>query len=428
LITGYLIVIITGTLFLLLPIATVQGETTTLLDAFFTAASATAVTGLTVVNTAEHWTRSGQTVIMLLIQIGGLGFMTITTLIFLLLGKRLYLRERLIIMEELNYRKISGVISLTRYILILTFAFELIGTILLYCFFKKMMPVGRAWYFSIFHAISAFNNAGFDLMGNSLEDYVDSVYINLVFSLLFIIGGLGFIVIAEVFSKLHHRSLSLHSRLVISITLILIVMGSVAILILEYNNPATLGLLDLKGKLLASFFQGVTPRTAGFNTITTGHFKDVSLFFLIILMFIGASPGSTGGGVKTTTVGALLIVVYNMALGKKDIEFLRRRFKRKDIYKTLTVVVISLMVIASVTLVLSFTEGFSFIQILFEVFSAFSTVGLSTGITPDLSSIGRIAIIFTMFIGRVGPFTIALALSRKYHERIRYPEEDILIG
>ncbi|MDI3547613.1 MAG: trk/ktr system potassium uptake protein [Halanaerobiales bacterium] len=428
LVLGYLIVITTGTLLLLLPVATISGKSTTLLDALFTATSATAVTGLIVVNTAEHWTRFGQTIIMLLVQIGGFGFMTSTTMLFLIFGKKMSLRERLIIMEELNYNKLSGVISLTRYIILLTFSLELIGAILLYQYFKNLMPAARAWYFSIFHAISAFNNAGFDLFGNSLRSFVSSTYINLVISFLFILGGLGFIVIAEIYRKLDLKSLSLHTKLVLTITLFITVFGTVAIFILEYDNPATIGNLSLKDKLLASFFQAVTPRTAGFNTVTIGHFKDVSLFLIILLMFTGASPGSTGGGVKTTTVGTLLIVVYNIALGKEDIEVFGRRLKKKDIFKTLSVVVISLLVIAAVTLVLTFTEQFAFIQIVFEVFSAFGTVGLSTGITSNLTSIGRIFIIITMFIGRVGPFTIALALGKRLRKGIRYPEEDILIG
>lgn len=222
--------------------------------------------------------------------------------------------------------------------------------------------------------------------------------------------------------------LSLHSKIVISITFILIIIGSLSIFVLEYNNPATIGNLSLKEKVLASLFQGTTPRTAGFNTIPIGNLKDATLFIMIILMFVGASPGSTGGGVKTTTLGTLLVVVYNMAARKEDMEIFNRRLKKKAIFKALTVVIISLLLIVSVTMLLSLSENFSFIQIFFEVFSAFGTVGLSTGITPELTTIGRIFIILTMFVGRVGPFTLALVIGKRYNKGIRYPEEDILIG
>jgi len=337
------------------------------------------------------------------------------------------LRDRLIIKEELNYNKLSGLVRLIRNIIILTISTEFVGATLLYLYFNNIFPEKKALFFSIFHSVSAFNNAGFDLFGNSLEDYFNSLYINFILSFLFIFGGLGFIVILELFSR-NISKLSLHSKFVLTITVVLIIVGTISLFILESDNPLTLGKLSLKNKLLAAFFQAVTPRTAGFNTIKISYFKDVSLFILIILMFIGASPASTGGGIKTTTIGTLLMLVYNVSLGKEDIELYNRRLSQKIIYKALTVVVISIFVISMVTIVLTITENFSFIQILFEVFSAFATVGLSTGITPKLSSLGKIFIIITMFIGRVGPFTIAIAVANRRHENIRFPEEDILIG
>ncbi len=337
------------------------------------------------------------------------------------------MRDRLIIKEELNYNKLSGLVRLIRNIIILTISTEFVGATLLYLYFNNIFPEKKALFFSIFHSVSAFNNAGFDLFGNSLEDYFNSLYINFILSFLFIFGGLGFIVILELFSR-NISKLSLHSKFVLTITVVLIIVGTISLFILESDNPLTLGKLSLKNKLLAAFFQAVTPRTAGFNTIKISYFKDVSLFILIILMFIGASPASTGGGIKTTTIGTLLMLVYNVSLGKEDIELYNRRLSQKIIYKALTVVVISIFVISMVTIVLTITENFSFIQILFEVFSAFATVGLSTGITPKLSSLGKIFIIITMFIGRVGPFTIAIAVANRRHENIRFPEEDILIG
>lgn len=425
---GYIIVITIGSILLLLPIATVSGETTDILEAVFTATSATAVTGLIVNNTAEHWTFFGQFVIMCLIQVGGFGFMTSTTLLFFIFGRKISLRERLLIMEDLNYKKISGVIALSKYVIMFTFLIELFGAAFLFLYFKGIMSSSKAIFYSIFHSISAFNNAGFDLFGNSLEGFTSNTYINIIIGFLFILGGLGFLVIDEIIEKRQYKKFSLHSKLVITITILLIFFGSFAVFVLEYNNPATIGNQNIKTKILVSFFQGITTRTAGFNTVPIANFRDVTLFIMILLMFIGASPGSTGGGIKTTTFGTLLVVVYNLASHKKDVEVFNRRFKQKDIYKALSVVMISLLLTFVVTMVLSLTEKFPFIYIFFEVFSAFGTVGLSTGITPELSTIGRIFIILTMFIGRVGPFTLAMALGRRYNKGIRYPEEDILIG
>ncbi len=413
---------------LLLPVSSVEGSSTGFLDAVFTATSATAVTGLIVRNTAEHWTHFGQTVIMILIQIGGFGFMTTTSFVFLLLGKKLTLKDRILIKEDLNSFHLSQVIKLTKYVILLTIIFELLGTLFLFIYFYRFMSAARALFFGLFHSISAFNNAGFDIFGNSLENFTGSLYINLVISLLFIIGGLGFLVISEIYRMKRFRDFSLHTKIVISMTVFLILISILLIFLFEFNNPRTIGNLDNADKLIASYFQAVTPRTAGFNTIPINYFRDVSLFFIIILMFIGASPGSTGGGVKTTTIATLLIVVYNVISRKEDIEIFEKRLKRKDIYKTLTIVVISLGIISLVTIILNITENFVFIRILFEVISAFGTVGLSTGITPDLSIIGRILIILTMFIGRVGPFTLAIAFGRRKSNKFKYPEEDILIG
>ena len=428
LVYGYFAVIALGTFLLALPASTAVGNSTGFIEALFTSTSATAVTGLIVVNTAEHWSTFGKVVIMLLIQIGGFGFMTTTSFFFMLLGKRFSLRNKIIIQEDINYSNLSSVLDMTRYIIYLTLITELIGSVLLYFYFRNLMSTLKAVFFALFHSISAFNNAGFDLFGNSLEGFYNSTYINIVIGFLFVFGGLGFIVISEIYTKSKFTNLTLHAKMVIVLTVFLILAPSFFIFFMEYENPATIGQLNLKGKVLGAFFQGITPRTAGFNTIPIGNFRDVTLFLMIILMFIGASPGSTGGGVKTTTIGTLLVVAYNLALGKEDMEVFRARLRRKDIYKALTIVVISLALIALITILLTVTEEFQFIDILFEVFSAFGTVGLSTGITGQLSAFGRFFIILTMFIGRVGPFTIAMAIGRRKISNIRYPEEDILIG
>lgn len=429
LVIGYLVVIIAGTILLSLPFATAAGNKTTLLDALFTATSATAVTGLIVKSTATHWTFFGKVVIMCLIQIGGFGFMTTSTMVMMLLGKKIRLKERIIIQEELNSTTLTGVIRLVRYIVLLTLGIEGVGALLLFIRFLPKMPLNEAIFNGIFHAVSAFNNAGFDLFGNSLEFFVADWYVVLLISALFIIGGIGFVVIAEVYECRKFFKYSVHTKIVLTVTLLLIILGTVGIFALEYNNPETMGNLDLKSKLAAAYFQGVTPRTAGFNTIPIGKMTKGSIFFMTILMFIGASPGSTGGGVKTTTFWALVLVFWALMRKREDVEVFYRRLHPMTIYRAFSVVLISIMLIIGVILVLTVTENFAFLEILFETVSAFGTVGLSTGITGKLSAIGRFLIVITMFVGRVGPMTLAVAIGEERKKvSVRYPEEEIMIG
>lgn len=429
LVIGYLIIILLGTLLLSLPIATVPGRQTNLLDALFTATSATAVTGLIVVETATHWTLFGKIVIMLLIQVGGFGFMTTSTLIMLLLGKKITLKERLIIQEDLNLKNLEGVLRLVKYVVLVTLGIEFLGALLLFFSFVSSMGVGRAAFFGVFHAISAFNNAGFDIFGTSLETFTSNWYVISVISGLFIIGGIGFTVIAEVYSTRRFGQFSLHTKVVLSFTLMLIILGTGVIFLLEYNNPETLGELSWSGKLAAAYFQGVTPRTAGFNSVPIGKLTKASLFFLTVLMFIGASPGSTGGGIKTTTYGVLFAVFWTLMRNRSDVGIYQRRIALMTIFKAVSVVLISLLVIIVVTMVLSITEDFSFLAVYFETVSAFGTVGLSMGITGQLSELGRLLIISTMFVGRVGPMTLAVAIGAKRQQiNLRYPEEEMMIG
>lgn len=429
LVIGYVVVISIGTLLLSLPIATVAGEATTILDALFTSTSATAVTGLIVVPTATHWTTFGKVVIMLLIQVGGFGFMTTSTLVMILLGKRITLKERLIIQEEMNANSLAGMIRLVRYVVLLTLALEALGALLLFLRFIPIMPLKQAAFFGVFHSISAFNNAGFDLFGNSLENFVSDWYIVLVISGLFIIGGIGFAVIAEIYNSRKFKRFSLHTKLVLIVSLALIILGTVVIFGLEYNNPETLGNLNFSGKVAAAYFQGVTPRTAGFNTIPYGKMTQASVFFTTLLMFIGASPGSTGGGVKTTTIATLLVVLWALVRNKDDVTIFQRRLSNETIYKAFAVVMIGLLIIIGVSMILAITEEDPFLDLFFETVSAFGTVGLSTGVTGGLSSIGRFVIILTMFVGRVGPMTLAVAMGeQKVKLAIRYPEEKIMIG
>lgn len=426
---GYLVMISFGTLLLLLPISTVDGQGLSLVDSLFTATSATAVTGLVVVTTGTHFTLFGQLVVMFLIQVGGLGIMTVSTLFALFLGKKIGLKERMIIQEDLNQLKMSGVVRLVKYILFMTLIIEGTGALLLFFRLFRDMPPGQAFYFSVFHSISAFNNAGFDLFGNSLENYAGDLYMNLVMASLILLGGMGFTVIVELFRKKGLSQASLHTRMVIRITLLLLVTAFLGVFFLEMQNPDTLQGLCLKERFLASFFLSVTPRTAGFHTIPTGNLQSQTLFLLILLMFIGASPGSTGGGIKTTTFGCLLFAVLSNVRGKQDVEIFQRRLSQELIFKSLSIAFLSLVLILFMMMILSITEDSPFLSIFFETFSAFGTVGLSTGITSDLSIWGRLLITITMFCGRLGPLTLALAFSKaKGRQLYRYPEEKIMVG
>ncbi|TQR39013.1 TrkH family potassium uptake protein [Brevibacillus brevis] len=432
LVLGFSLIIFLGALLLTLPVSTVDGLGLHWLDALFTATSATCVTGLVVVDTGTTFTTFGQLVILSLIQIGGLGFMTFATFFALIMRKKISLRERLILQESLNQMSMEGIVRLAKMILIFTALTELIGGVLLSIRFAFDFPLPKAIYFGFFHAISNFNNAGFDLMGEfaSLTAYVDDPVVTLVVCLLIILGGIGFMVVSELYDYRQTRRLSLHTKIVLSTTGILVVAGTALIFILEYANPKTLQPLSMMGKVLGSLYQSVTARTAGSNTLNIGDMYQSSLFLIIILMFIGASPGSTGGGIKTTTFATLIGAVIAQIKGKEDVIFFRQRILPHMVYKSLTLTMISLFIVLVMTMVLSITETSArFEMILFEVTSAFATTGLSMGLTPHLTPIGKTLIILTMFAGRVGPLTIAFALAqRKQKEYFRYPKGKITIG
>lgn len=429
LVLGFAGVIFTGAFLLMLPVASRTGTPTDFLTALFTATSATCVTGLVVVDTATHWSSFGQVVILALIQVGGLGFMSIATFFFILMGKRIGLKERLVIQESLNQLRVSGVVRLVKAIFLYTFSLEGFFALILATRFYFDYGFPRCLWLGIFHAVSAFNNAGFDLMGNfrSLTGYVSDPVVNLSITTLIILGGLGFSVAMELLNYFPRRRLSVHAKLVLRVTFLLIAGGALIFGILEWNHA--LRDLPLQGKILASYFQAVTPRTAGFNTVDIGQLNPATQFFLIILMFIGASPGSTGGGIKTATFALLVLTVWSIARGKEDVELFRRRIPHWQVYKALAVVLLSIGLVTLVTLLLSVTERASFLAILFEAVSAFGTVGLSTGITPQLSPAGKLLIILTMFGGRLGPLTLAYALAQRHRKTtIRYPEEKIIVG
>ncbi len=429
---SFALVIIFGTALLMLPVSTSRGQSPSLMEAAFTATSATCVTGLVVVNTASFWSVWGKIVILLLIQVGGLGLMTFATAHALVVGRRIGLRERMLIQEQTGIWSLSGVVMLMKRIIVATFAFEALGAVILGVTFG--ITRGLSWaqsaFYGVFHSVSAFCNAGFDIIGSSLVDYVDNATVILTVGMLIILGGLGFHVMVDLYQTRGRWSdLKLHSRMVLKATAVLIALGTFLTLAMEWGNPGTLGNLSLKGKLLASWFGAVTPRTAGFNSYPVGNLLPSSAFMTIILMFIGASPGGTGGGVKTTTFAAAIKSVTNTVRGQGDVNFGKRRIPAGIAQKAIAIISLALVLVILVTLVLSWTEEADFLDILFEVVSAFGTVGLSRGITPWLSGVGKILLMGVMFAGRVGPLSLAMALSgAPKPSGIRFPEERITVG
>lgn len=432
LVLGFAIIIFIGACLLTLPIATEDGNGLPFLNAMFTATSATCVTGLIVVDTGDTFTMFGEIVILALIQIGGLGFMTFATLLFLLLGKKISLKERLLLKEAFNNISMAGLVKLVKRILLFTALIELIGGLILSIRFSFDMPIGKAIYFGFFHSISNFNNAGFDLMGGfqGLTAYVADPFVVLTICALITIGGLGFIVMNELYEYRETKRLSVHSKIVLSATVILTVGSTLLIFLFEYTNSKTIGDLTGMGKILGSFYQAVTPRTAGSNTLPIGDLTHSTLFLTILLMFIGAGSGSTAGGIKITTFAVLAATLWAQIRGKEDVVLFRRRIVIETILKALTVAMCGMVIVVFVTIFLSITEQkHSFMMYLFEATSAFGTVGLSMGLTPELTPAGRILIILTMFAGRLGPLTIAFAITkRRKPEAFHHPKGNIMIG
>ncbi|ANF98933.1 TrkH family potassium uptake protein [Paenibacillus bovis] len=428
---GYAVIILLGSFLLMLPQSHQSGEGLSFLNAFFTATSATCVTGLVVVDTGTFFTPFGQTVIMCLIQIGGLGFMTMATLIALVFRRRISLRERLILQESMNQGDMEGIVRLIKKVLYYSFAIELVGAIVFSLRLMMDHPPGQAVFFGIFHAVSLFNNAGFDLFGEyrSLTGYVADPVMNLVAILLIVLGGLGFVVLSDLIEFRKNRRLSLHTKSVLLMTGILLAAGFVLVLVFEFTNPGTLGKLSWGGKFWASLFHSTTTRTAGANTVDLTQLRQATLLLTIIFMFIGGSPGSTAGGVKTTTILLMFGAVLAMLRGRKDVVLFRFRLGQERIFKALTIVVFALVLVITATMILSMTESTDFLTVLFEATSAFGTVGLSLGLTPHLTVIGKLLICLLMFAGRVGLITLAYALAPKQEkEPFRYAEGKIMIG
>jgi trk system potassium uptake protein TrkH len=429
---SFLFIILVGTFLLMLPFSSRSGRFTDPLTALFTATSATCVTGLVVVDTGTYWSLFGQIVILLLIQLGGISYMTLLSFVALLLRRQVFLHERILLHETLNTWSIRGVMRLARLVLFTVILFEGIGAISLFLVFVRSYPVITSIKFGVFHSISAFCNAGFDLLGGfrSFTGYVDNPLLVFTVTFLIIFGGIGFIVIYDL--KSNHftwRKLTLHSKLAILTTIILIASGMLVISILEWKNPNTLGNLSIRGKLLGAYFQSVTPRTAGFNTVSIGGMHPETLLFIILLMFIGASPGGTGGGIKTVTFAVLLFAVRATLMGYENVEVFGRKLYWDSVRRAWALFFMSLGLIFVSWFILLLTENFPPLNLLFEITSAFGTVGLSTGITPSLSPLGKIVIILDMYLGRVGLVVFGLSLlyplRRKAHIELPYGEVSI---
>ncbi|MFF3923251.1 TrkH family potassium uptake protein [Paenibacillus lactis] len=432
---GFAAITLVGTFLLKLPISTADGTSTPIIDAFFTAVSALSVTGLAVVDTGLHWSGFGQIVMLLLIQLGGLGFMTSATWVALMFNRRISLRERMILQEAMGQYQIQGIVDLIRRVLIYTLIIEGTGALLLTLRFSSMMPLSEAAYFGIFQSISIFNNAGFDLMSQihgpfaGFASYVADPFVNIVLMVLIFLGGIGFIVIFDLIEYPKCRKLSLHSKVVLTVTSLLIVIGALMIFVLEYNNAKTLGPLSYPTKWMASIFSSITPRSGGVSTLDIASLEQSTQFFMILLMFIGAAPGSTGGGIKVTTFAVLIGAVITMIQGKRDVVLYRHRISQAVVYRSVTLTILSLLLLVGASMFLSITESGEFLRILFEAVSAFGTVGLSMGLTGELSGIGKITIALLMFLGRLGPLTLAYAISKKNAKELyRHPEGRITIG
>ncbi len=432
---GYMTVILIGTLLLLLPPATRAGESTGILTALFTATSATCVTGLVVVDTATHWTAFGQTVILLMIQIGGLGFMTLGVLLALILRRRISLRTRGILQESMNYMQLGGVIRLVKIIFWGTFLFEGCGAVLLAVRFIPVFGIAKGILYGIFHSVSAFCNAGFDLMGgysgkySSFVEFHGDVLINCVLMALVILGGLGFFVWSDLKKNgCRWKRYMLHTKITLFTTVLLLVAGTILYFLFENDN--LLAQMSGKDKFLAALFSSVTARTAGFNTIDTGGLTGASKLLTMLLMFIGGSPGSTAGGIKTVTALVLVAYVWSNLRESKGVNMFQRRLDDDVIRKASNVVVLSMLMAVVSVIFICFIQPYLPVEdVMFEVFSAIGTVGMSTGLTRDLSTASRIVIILLMYCGRIGSMSFALSFTeRKKVAPVQFPVEKIMIG
>ncbi|WP_126386791.1 TrkH family potassium uptake protein [Pseudanabaena sp. ABRG5-3] len=435
---GFFAVISLGAFLLMLPISSSSGTWTDPITALFTATSAVCVTGLSVVDVGKFYSFWGQLFLTLLVQVGGLGYMTATSILMLLIGRRFSLRDKITLQQSLDTRGIRGGLQLVKSIIAVTILFELTGVFAMLPIFSQQMSFTESLWQSIFMSINAFNNAGFSLFTDNLMGYVKTPMLSIIIGLLIIFGGIGYQVILEGYLWLRTKfsrsrdyiSLSLTFCVATSTTIALLLFGTIAIWFTEFQNNDTLGNLSLFDQIVAAWFQSVSTRTAGFNTIDNGKMTITAMFISIALMFIGASPGSTGGGIKTTTARILASCTGAALQGRDQVNLYKLQVPNGLILKAVGVAVGSLFTVICSTGLLSITDrNMSFISILFEATSAFGTVGLSTGITGSLSTAGRLVIIATMYIGRVGILLLMAAIfTDTKPSLIKYPQESMLVG
>jgi trk system potassium uptake protein TrkH len=430
-------VILTGGILLRFPFSATKGNLT-FVDALFTSTSAVCVTGLVVVDIGKDLTTLGQVITIFLFQIGGLGIITFSTVFFVLMGRGISFKGREIVQSTFLHTPRRDFIAIAKSVLWFTFFFEFFGTLFLFIRFSQDFPPGTALYHAIYNAISAFNNCGYSLFSDSLMGYQGDLTVNLTIMGLIVIGGIGFIVQYEVLSKLRgiQKRLSVHTKIVIITTAILILSGAILFYLFERNH--IIKEIPVQTKILTSFFQSITPRTCGFNTVDIGLLANDTILLMIVLMFIGASPGSTGGGVKTTSTALLVMLMWNRLKGNLEVNIFNRTVPREIISRTVSIIFASAFSVSIITSVLLIAGGGNlpplesrhyFVEYLFDTVSAFGTVGLSMGVTPKLNDIQKLALILMMFAGRVGPLTLAFSLSRSSGSRgVTYAEEGVMVG
>ena len=428
---GFFIIILIGAIILNMQFSSSKGENIGFLDALFTATSSVCVTGLIVADTGTYWSNFGKFVIMVLIQIGGLGFMTIGTLGVLISGEKLSYSNKLLIQDSLSHEKTSGIIKFCKRIVLVSLFIEFVGAICLsFAFVPEFGLVKGLWY-GIFHSVTAFCNAGFDIIGNfsSLTSYFNNPIVNITIMLLIILGGLGFSTIFDINRKRAFKKFRLNTKIILITTAILIVIPTFLFFIFEMNNPKTLGNMNLGEKILASLFQVVSPRTAGYNTIELSQMYDSTKFLTIILMFIGGAPASTAGGLKITTFAIIIISVYCLFKQRSEIEVFGRTIPFKNLNKALVSLVIGFTLIITGTMIILSNSDFDFLTVLYEVTSAYATVGLTLGITTKLNAVCKITLIILMFMGRVGSLTVLYSfIKTDSKKKYKYPKEEINIG
>ena len=423
---SFLFLITLGTLLLKLPAATTERISWT--DALFTATSATTVTGLSVFDPGSTLTLFGEIVLLALIQCGGIGLMTFAVAILILLRRKIGFQNRIYLQESFTQNSIGGIVKLVKMILTFALSVEAVAIALLAFYWLPVYGFKEALNLSIFHVISAFNNAGFSLFPDNLMSFGDDPFVLLLLSSLFIIGGLGFTVVVEIYQKKSIRSWSLHTKLMVGGTIILNVLSTFIILALEFGNPESLGGRPWAEKILSSYFAAVTPRTAGFNVFDYGSLEDPTLLFTMVLMFIGAGSASTASGIKLTTFIVVLLATYAFLRSQKEPEIFGRSVRIEVIIRSLAITTISLLLVVAFSFLLTITEKLPFLPLVFEVVSAFGTVGLSMGITSQLTDLGEVLLSLVMFVGRIGPLTLFFILMKPRKDHFRYPYDQIFTG